>query len=110
MKVECKEINEFKPITLTITIESEEEFLELWHRTRAGGYTFKEYYEHLDYENRKGFCADGSLRLAGAVHNICFALNEIARDREIFQSTLQIEPAATGEEHPAPSGSSIRIA
>ena len=32
MKAEVREANEFKPITIEITIESEDELLEMYHR------------------------------------------------------------------------------
>jgi len=35
MKVEVKEQETFQPITLTITIQSEEELCNLWHRMNA---------------------------------------------------------------------------
>jgi hypothetical protein len=51
MKVEVKEQETFQPITLIITIESEEELCNLWHRMNAGHGFFKTYrcFDDLKY-------------------------------------------------------------
>ena len=48
MKIETKaEKASFKPVTITITFEQEEELLEIWHRLNMGHPMVKRYAENV---------------------------------------------------------------
>ena len=52
MKIQVKEeSNKFEPIELTLTIESEEELCDLWHRFNASVYDIDK--ESVDYLKHK---------------------------------------------------------
>ena len=52
MKVEVKEKTKtFEPIEIKLTIESEEELCDLWHRVNLGANILKKYHE--DYQDLK---------------------------------------------------------
>lgn len=50
MKVEVKKTETFKPIKLTVTIESEQEFCNLYHRINAASNIINEAANELVYQ------------------------------------------------------------
>lgn len=74
MKVELlDEKEEFKPITLTITLESKDEAINLFNRVRLSSFdvikTMEEgNYEDIDYPSNRS--EDTSIRLYNTLHNI----------------------------------------
>lgn len=50
MKIEVEKQETFKPIKLTVTIESEQEFCNLYHRMNAASTGINEYANELVYK------------------------------------------------------------
>ena len=51
-EIKTKEIKEFKPITVEITFESEDEFLSLWHRLNISDREVREFCDKGDMWGR----------------------------------------------------------